>query len=111
MTATIAKRGTRASLIIRDARIVDPAAGIMTIVPTSLSRRADHPYRPGEGQGGDVQVIDGAGEAAAARLCRPAHSPAHSRPGGRGRHGSGTAAAAAGGYVTICAMPNTDPGC
>ena len=42
-------------------------------------------------------------------LRRPARAPAHARARGRGGPRTGTRAAAAGGYVAIFAMANTDP--
>jgi dihydroorotase len=109
MTATIAKRGTKASLIIRDARIVDPAAGIDTRTDILIEKGLITRIAPVKGKGGDVQVIDGAG-----RLLLPGFVDLHTHLRTPGREdeedmASGTAAAAAGGYVTICAMPNTAP--
>ena len=46
---------------------------------------------------------------ARAGVRRPTRPPPHARPRGRGDDRSGTAAAAAGGYCAILAMPNTEP--
>jgi len=64
---------------------------------------------PGKGNVGDIQVIDGAG-----CLLLPGFVDLHTHLRSPGREDeedmtSGTRAAAAGGYVTICAMPNTEP--
>ena len=45
----------------------------------------------------------------AARPGRPAHPPARARPGGRGDIGTGSQAAARGGYTAVLAMANTKP--
>jgi dihydroorotase len=109
MTATIAKRGTKATLIIRDARVFDPASGIDTRTDITIEKGQITRIAPAKGKAGDVQVIDGAG-----RLLLPGFVDLHAHLRTPGREdeedmASGTHAAAAGGYVAICAMPNTDP--
>ena len=44
-----------------------------------------------------------------AGLRRPARPPARARPGVQGDHRHGRAAAVAGGFTAVCAMPNTKP--
>lgn len=109
MTATIAKRGAKATLVIRDARVLDPDQGI--------DRRADVVIEKGA-----IVSVSGAGKAAGAdkeinasgKLLVPGFVDLHAHLRTPGREdeediASGTAAAAAGGFVTICAMPNTEP--
>lgn len=109
MTATIAKRGAKATLVIRDARVFDPASGIDTRTDVLVEKGQIVRIASGKGNVGDAQVIDGAG-----RLLLPGFVDLHAHLRSPGREdeedmASGTRAAAAGGYVTICAMPNTDP--
>jgi len=95
----------RASLIVSDVRIIDPVRGTdrrgdLVVVDGRLSREERPP---------DAALrIDGRSLVAAPGLC-DLHT--HLRePGGRGEAlGSGTRAAAHGGFTTVCAMPNTDP--
>ncbi|MBI5871304.1 MAG: dihydroorotase [Actinobacteria bacterium] len=109
MTTTIAKKGTKATLVIRDARVFDPASGIDTRTDVLIEKGQITRIAPGKGNVGDAQVVDGAG-----RLLLPGFVDLHAHLRSPGREdeedmASGTRAAAAGGYVTICAMPNTDP--
>jgi dihydroorotase len=104
----VGKEGPRENLIVTGARVLDPGEGIDTTV--------------------DVRVDDGVISAVGARLERNGHrvldgdglvlAPAfvdphvHLRAPGREDEetiASGTAAAAAGGYCAILAMPNTSP--
>ncbi|RJQ43764.1 MAG: dihydroorotase [Gaiellales bacterium] len=108
MTATIARRGTRATLVIRDARVLDPAAGVDARTDVYVEKGVI--TRVGKvGKSAAETVIEAAG-----RLLVPGFVDLHAHLRTPGREdeediASGTAAAAAGGYVTICAMPNTDP--
>ncbi|MDO8736433.1 MAG: dihydroorotase [Thermoleophilia bacterium] len=109
MTTIIAKRGTKATLVIRDARVFDPGSGIDTRTDVLIEKGQIVRIAPGKGSVGEAQVIDGAG-----RLLLPGFVDLHAHLRSPGREdeedmASGTRAAAAGGYVTICAMPNTDP--
>ncbi|MFA5808895.1 MAG: dihydroorotase [Thermoleophilia bacterium] len=110
LTTTIAKRGTKATLVIKGARVFDPAMGIDTTTDVTVEKgmitRIGHAGKSGP-QG--AQVIDAAGS-----LLLPGFVDLHTHLRSPGREdeedmASGTRAAAAGGYVTICAMPNTDP--
>lgn len=136
MTATIARRGTRTTLVIRGARLFDPASGLDTRADVTIEKGQIAAIEPLKGKSGgtktatgvaqgksggaktatgagdksgDTQTIDGAG-----RLLLPGFVDLHTHLRSPGREdeediASGTMAAAAGGYVTICAMPNTDP--
>jgi dihydroorotase len=97
----VCRPGPRDSLVLGGARVVDPASGI------------DGPF--------DVTVEDGvvtslepAGEPARGLVLAPAFVDPHVHLRTPGREdeetiATGTAAAAAGGYCAILAMPNTDP--
>ncbi|MHB8792124.1 MAG: dihydroorotase [Thermoleophilia bacterium] len=109
MTTTIAKKGAKATLVIRDARVFDPASGIDARTDVLVEKGQITRIASGKGNVGDARVVDGAG-----RLLLPGFVDLHAHLRSPGREdeedmASGTRAAAAGGYVTICAMPNTDP--
>lgn len=122
MTTTISKSGTKATLIIKDTRVFDPAQGLDTRADVAIDRGRISAITPaGKGRASDAagaeikstaagaDVIDAAG-----RLLLPGFVDLHVHLRTPGREdeediASGTQAAAAGGYVTICAMPNTDP--
>ena len=95
-------------LVVRGARVLDPVEGIDEI----LDVRIDGGIISAVGAGLDAnghRVIDGAG-----RLLVPAFIDPHVHLRTPGREdeetiASGTAAAAAGGYCAILAIPNTDP--
>jgi dihydroorotase len=99
----VQRPGTPASLVIRGARVLDPAAGIDEV--------RDLVVRDGV-IGGDpegLEVIDGAGMIAVPGFVDP---HVHLRTPGREDLediASGSLSAAAGGFVTIVAMPNTSP--
>jgi len=95
-------------LVVRGARVLDPAEGIDAI----LDVRIDAGMIAAVGENVDAnghRVIDGAGLVLAPAFVDP---HVHLRTPGREDEetiASGTAAAAAGGYCAILAMPNTDP--
>jgi dihydroorotase len=104
----VARDGHRPDLVIRGARVLDPTEGIDatldvrvedgTIIEVAL-QVADAGQR----------VVDGTGLVLAPAFVDP---HVHLRTPGREDEetiASGTAAAAAGGYCAILAMPNTDP--
>jgi dihydroorotase len=102
------KEQAGANIVIRGARVLDPVEGI----DATLDVRIDRGVVSAIGEGLDTnehRVIDGAG-----RVLTPAFIDPHVHLRTPGREdeetiASGTAAAAAGGYCAILAMPNTDP--
>jgi dihydroorotase len=96
------------NIVIRAARVLDPVEGVDSI----LDVRIDHGVIAQIGLDLDTnehRVIDGAG-----KLLVPAFIDPHVHLRTPGREDeetieSGTAAAAAGGYCAILAIPNTDP--
>jgi len=95
--------GASASLVVRGARILDPAAGI--------DRTGDLVVRGGVTGGGadGLEPVDGEG-----CILVPGFVDAHCHLRTPGREDledveSGSRSAAAGGYVVIVAMPNTQP--
>jgi dihydroorotase len=103
-----AKEGRKADLVIRGARVVDPVAGI----DAKMDVRVDAGTIVELGTGLDAnahRVVEADG-----LLLAPAFVDPHVHLRSPGREdeetiASGTAAAAAGGYCAILAMPNTDP--
>ena len=95
-------------LVVRGARVLDPAEGVDAV----LDVRVDGGVIAQLGEGLDVnghRVVDGAGLVLAPAFVDP---HVHLRTPGREDEetiASGTAAAAAGGFCAILAMPNTDP--
>jgi dihydroorotase len=99
----VQRPGPAASIVVRGARLLDPAAGI--------DREGDLVVRDGRvgGQAKGLEEIDGAGLLAVPGFVDP---HVHLRTPGREdleNIATGTAAAAAGGFVAILAMPNTVP--
>jgi dihydroorotase len=92
-----------ASFILAGARVIDPGAGTDTIRDLAVrdGTIVDEP-------GADLERIDGTGLVVAPGFC---DLHVHLRePGTDGETiASGARAAAAGGFTTVCAMPNTDP--
>jgi dihydroorotase len=103
-----AKNGQRDDLVVRGARVVDPAEGIDTVCDV----RVDGGTVSQLGTNLDTnehRVVDGKGLVLAPAFVDP---HVHLRVPGREDEetiASGTAAAAAGGYCAILAMPNTEP--
>lgn len=95
-------------LVVRGARVLDPAAGVDAV----LDVRVDGGVIAQLGERLDVnghRVVDGQGLVLAPAFVDP---HVHLRTPGREDEetiASGTAAAAAGGFCAILAMPNTDP--
>jgi dihydroorotase len=104
----LAGRAGTDNIVIRGARVLDPAEGIDSI----LDVRIDGGVIAQIGLDLDTnehRVIDGAGKILAPAFIDP---HVHLRTPGREDEEtieSGTAAAAAGGYCAILAIPNTDP--
>jgi dihydroorotase len=104
----VAKNGPKESLVVTGARVLDPAQG----TDAQLDVRVDDGVIAQLGTAVDRnghRVIDGSGLVLAPAFVDP---HVHLRVPGREDEetlASGTAAAAAGGYCAILAMPNTDP--
>ena len=103
----VGKSGTD-DVVVRGARVVDPTEGVDAI----LDVRVDDGTIAAIGERLDAnghRVVDGAGLVLAPAFIDP---HVHLRTPGREDEetiATGTAAAAAGGYCAILAMPNTDP--
>jgi dihydroorotase len=103
-----AKNAPRENIVVRGARVLDPVEG----VDSTLDVRIDDGVIAGLGTDLDLnshRVLDGEGLLLAPAFVDP---HVHLRTPGREDEetiASGTAAAAAGGYCAILAMPNTDP--
>ena len=103
-----AKDTPRENIVVRGARVLDPVEGVDAV----LDVRLDDGLIAALGQNLDTnshRVIDGEGLVLAPAFVDP---HVHLRTPGREDEetiASGTAAAAAGGYCAILAMPNTDP--
>jgi dihydroorotase len=104
----LAGRTGTENIVVRGARLLDPVEGIDTI----LDVRIDNGVIAHIGENLDTnehRVIDGAGLTLAPAFIDP---HVHLRTPGREDEetiATGTAAAAAGGYCAILAIPNTDP--
>jgi dihydroorotase len=102
------KQQTQANVVFRGARVVDPTEGI----DATLDVRVDNGVIAALGERLDTnehRVVDAGGLLLAPAFVDP---HVHLRVPGREDEetvASGTAAAAAGGYCAILAMPNTDP--
>jgi dihydroorotase len=103
-----AKDGAKENIVVRGARVIDPTEGIDAV----LDVRIDDGVIAALGTELDTnshRVVDAAGLVLAPAFVDP---HVHLRTPGREDEeniASGTAAAAAGGYCAILAMPNTDP--
>ena len=96
-----------ADLLVRGAHVLDPRAGIDG--PHDVLVRGGEIAEIGAGLEADVEVIDGTGKHLFPGFVDP---HVHLRTPGQEHKedlDSGTRAAAAGGYVAVVAMPNTDP--
>ena len=104
----VAKNGPNESLVVTGARVLDPAQG----VDAQLDVRVDDGVIAQLGtalERNGHRLVDGTG-----LVLAPAFVDPHVHLRGPGREdeetiASGTAAAAAGGYCAILAMPNTEP--
>jgi dihydroorotase len=97
----VCRSGPRDSLVLGGARVVDPASGIDGAFDVTV-------------EDGVITAVDPAGEPARGLVLAPAFVDPHVHLRTPGREdeetiATGTAAAAAGGYCAILAMPNTDP--
>jgi dihydroorotase len=95
-------------LVVRGARVLDPAEGIDAVLDVRVDRGTISALGTALDANGH-RVVDGAGLVLAPAFVDP---HVHLRTPGREDEEtivSGTAAAAAGGYCAILAIPNTDP--
>ena len=103
----VGKSGTD-DLVVRGARVVDPTEGVDAILDVRVDPGRSRRSASGLDANGH-RVVDGAGLVLAPAFIDP---HVHLRTPGREDEetiATGTAAAAAGGYCAILAMPNTDP--
>jgi dihydroorotase len=102
-----AKPGAPAELLVRGAHVLDPREGIDAVRDVLI--RGGEIAAIGDDLEADVEVVDGAGLHAFPAFVDP---HVHLRTPGQEHKedlATGTAAAAAGGYCAVVAMPNTDP--
>jgi dihydroorotase len=103
-----ARNGRKDDVVIRGARVLDPAEGIDTVCDVRVDGGAIAQLGTNL-DANEHRVVEGAGLVLAPAFVDP---HVHLRTPGREDEesiASGTAAAAAGGYCAILAMPNTDP--
>jgi dihydroorotase len=102
------RTGRKEDLVVRGARVVDPTEGIDRVSDVRVDKGVIAQLGTDVDANGH-RVVEGAGLVLAPAFVDP---HVHLRvPGGEDEEtiASGTAAAAAGGYCAILAMPNTDP--
>src|SRR5204863_42268 len=102
------KSGRKDDLVVRGARVLDPTEGLDTVCDVRVDGGTIAELGTSLDANGH-RVIDGSGLVLAPAFVDP---HVHLRTPGREDEetiASGTAAAAAGGYCAILAMPNTDP--
>jgi dihydroorotase len=108
MTPLTAPDRPKDDLVVRGARVLDPAEGVDAVLDVRVDGGAIAELGAGLDANGH-RVVDGAGLVLAPAFVDP---HVHLRTPGREDEedlASGTRAAAAGGYCAILAMPNTDP--
>ena len=102
------KNGRKDDVVVRGARVLDPAEGVDAVCDVRVDGGTIAELGTSLDANGH-RVVDGAGLILAPAFVDP---HVHLRVPGREDEetiASGTAAAAAGGYCTILAMPNTEP--
>ncbi len=98
-----------ASILIRNARIIDPASGLDQTSDLLIEQGIIKAIQSGISESGAGRVIDASGMILAPGLIDP---HVHLRDPGQPHKEdieSGTKAAVAGGFTTVCCMPNTAP--
>jgi dihydroorotase len=103
-----ARNGRKDDVVIRGARVLDPAEGLDTVCDVRVDGGAIAQLGTNL-DANEHRVVEGGGLVLAPAFVDP---HVHLRTPGREDEesiASGTAAAAAGGYCAILAMPNTDP--
>ena len=106
--ALFAKSRPGEDLVVRGARVLDPVEGIDAVLDVRIDGGTIAEVAP-QVEAGEHRVVDGAGLVLAPAFVDP---HVHLRTPGREDEetiATGTAAAAAGGFCAILAMPNTDP--
>jgi dihydroorotase len=97
-------------ILIRGGHVIDPASGVDALRDVLLvDGKVAAVDAPGKIKNGDADVIDAKGLVVAPGLV---DIHVHLREPGQGYKetiATGTAAAAAGGFTSVCAMPNTTP--
>ena len=105
-----AREAPKHDLLVRGARVLDPGEGLDAVLDVTVqSGVVARLEPPGSGREDGQRVLQGEGLVLAPAFVDP---HVHLRTPGREDEEdlvSGTAAAAAGGYCAIVAMPNTDP--
>jgi len=97
------------SALIRAARVIDPASGLDQINDVAVSDGSIQAIKPNLDPAGYDRVIDAEGMILSPGLIDP---HVHLREPGQTHKEdieSGTRAAVAGGFTTVCCMPNTSP--
>lgn len=103
------KAAPPSSLVIQGARVLDPAAGVDAVLDMKIEKGVIAELAQPGGKAADGKTLTAAGMVLAPAFVDP---HVHLRTPGREDEetiSSGTAAAAAGGYCAILAMPNTSP--
>ncbi len=108
MVRLVQRPGPPAELVIRGARLYDPAAGLDTVADLHVSGGVIVAIGA-DLEAGRAEVVEADGMTVLPAFVDP-HVHLHA-PGQEYKEdlATGTAAAAAGGYCAILAMPNTDP--
>jgi dihydroorotase len=109
MERTWCKHGPAAELLLKGGRVVEPEAGIDAVLDVFVSDGKIAETGENLSVDGDVRTIDASG-----MLVLPGFVDLHAHLRTPGREDAedfvtGTRAAAAGGYVTVVAMANTEP--
>ncbi len=103
------KAAPPSTLLVRGARVLDPAAGVDAVLDVKIEKGVIAELAESNGKAAGGKVVEAAGLVLAPGFVDP---HVHLRTPGREDEetiASGTAAAAAGGYCAILAMPNTNP--
>jgi dihydroorotase len=103
------RAGAPATLLIRGARVLDPATGLDGITDVLVRDGRIAAIGDGVTASDEAEIVEGGGLTLLPAFVDP---HVHLRTPGQEHEediDSGTAAAAAGGFATILAMPNTDP--
>jgi dihydroorotase len=110
MGTLFARPGAPEALVINGARVLDPGERVDATLDVTIEGGVVVALEPpGRRQGNGRRVVDGSGLVLAPAFIDP---HVHLRTPGREDEetiASGSAAAAAGGYCAVLAMPNTDP--